>query len=56
MCVCHDLFIIPGPARTALATSCQVYPSEYAYHVDSVGEHESMKQSSNIVEYNTKAS
>ena len=27
---------------TALATSCQVYPSEYAYHVDSVNRAESV--------------
>ena len=39
MYVCNDLFI--SPACTALAASCQVYPSEYAYEEDSVGEHES---------------
>ena len=40
VCVCHDLFI--APACTALATSCQVYPSEYAYEHDSVTRTESV--------------
>ena len=42
--MCHDLFyivIIYYNIYTALPTSCQVYPSEYAYKDDSVAEHES---------------
>ena len=37
--VCYDLFI--SPPCTAFATSCQVYPSEYAYYDDSVTRTES---------------
>ena len=39
----HDLLItlFITATYTALATSCQVYPSEYAFKEDSVGEYES---------------
>ena len=37
--MCYDRFI--SPTYTALATFCQVYPSEYAYHDDSVTKTES---------------
>ena len=38
LCVCHEQLLIFFFFPTALATSCQVYSSEYAYKDDSVSE------------------